>query len=144
MSTVLHGHVKNLDNGHKWKSPTYTCWQNMKARCLRHERYAGIGITLCERWYDFRNFLADMGEKPEGKTLDRTDNDAGYSPENCRWADIYTQNQNTSVKGVGFDRQAGKWRARTQRFGKQYFVGHFDTEAEAIKARLEFIKNNFS
>jgi hypothetical protein len=65
-------------------SPTYNSWASMKRRCGRG-RYRGI--TFCDRWGDFKNFLEDMGERPEGKTLDRYPNREGnYEPGNCRWA----------------------------------------------------------
>ena len=54
----------------------------------------GRGITICERWRIFENFLADMGEKPEGRTIDRRDNDGNYEPGNCRWATPKEQRAN--------------------------------------------------
>lgn len=83
------------------RSPTWITWMAMKQRCLNPEaadypRYGGVGVTICERWLDFKNFLADMGERPNDRTLDRVDNDGNYEPSNCRWATASEQNQNRS------------------------------------------------
>lgn len=94
----------NLSHGHARKrlvTGTYRSWQMMHRRCLGYsavhkERYTDRGITVCERWNDFDAFLADMGERPEGKTLDRIDVNKGYSKENCKWSSKVEQMQNRS------------------------------------------------
>ena len=84
-----HGHTRR-----GWMSPTYRAWSNMLQRVRSHPAYTDRGITVCERWRSFENFLADMGEKPDGLTLDRIDNDGNYEPGNCRWTDWSTQVKN--------------------------------------------------
>lgn len=78
---------------------TYQSWWGMVQRCTNEdhhsfEDYGARGIGVCVRWFEFKNFLKDMGERPEGKTLDRINGDRGYTPKNCRWADSETQNSN--------------------------------------------------
>lgn len=78
-------------------TPTFRIWQNMKARCTRpdqamYHRYGGRGIKVCERWMNsFADFVADMGEQPPGKVLDRKNNDGHYEHANCHWV---TRSQN--------------------------------------------------
>lgn len=74
-------------------------WSTMLERCLNENAtsyadYGGRGVTVCERWLSFENFYADMGDRPEGKTLDRKDNAIGYEPGNCRWATASEQQNN--------------------------------------------------
>lgn len=103
---LLHGHTRY--GGRKAMSPTYTTWTCMRRRCNDplNEDYGMKGITYDPRWDDFMTFLQDVGERPDGMTLDRIDCTGNYSKENCRWADLHTQLHNrrntakTTFQGV--------------------------------------------
>lgn len=80
---------------------THNCWMQMKRRCYdtkgnRYQYYGGRGITVCERWIVFENFLSDMGTCPEGQSLDRINVDGNYEPSNCRWATNMQQGEHRS------------------------------------------------
>jgi hypothetical protein len=91
--TATHGHTRG------GFSPTYRSWANMLARTKYDyfPDYCGRGVTVCQRWAEsFESFLADMGERPSGTSIDRIDNAKGYEPGNCRWATEKTQKRNTT------------------------------------------------
>lgn len=112
---LRHGHTRKGS----WKTPTYASWQAMTERCANPKGtnwkdYGGRGITVCERWKKFENFLADMGERPEGKSIDRyPNNDGNYEIGNCRWATRSEQQRNR--------RPRSQWRTPEERAHSQVF-----------------------
>jgi hypothetical protein len=87
----------------KWKhparGPTYSTWCSMHARCYHpqtrsYKDYGGRGIIVCERWHDYDLFYEDVGERPEGMTFGRIDNNKNYEPDNWQWETYKEQNRN--------------------------------------------------
>lgn len=98
---MAHGHTKRQADG-QVTTPTYRSWSSMRTRCKRPsekhaKNYRDRGITICKEWDNFSQFLLDMGERPEGTSLDRyPDVNGNYEPGNCRWATVSEQARNTT------------------------------------------------
>ena len=136
-----------------WKSKlnnkTYACWIYLLSR-VRHQPTASyIGATVSEEWKLFENFLRDMGEVPEGKSLDRINANKPYSKENCRWATRTEQSRNarkclfrktvSKHKGVCLLKN-GRWQVYIRTGEKRLYVGRFETETAAALAYNEAAK----
>ena len=124
----------------------YKIWNSMIQRCTnannkKYNIYGGRGITVCDRWLNsFESFYTDMGDKPEGMSLDRRDNSKGYSKSNCRWANASEQAINsrprhnkTGVRGVSIKRN--KFHVTIKVNYKNISLGSYFTIEEATKVR---------
>lgn len=146
--------VRRSQHGKSY-SREYRTWNHMVQRCNNsnednYKNYGGRGITVCERWVQsFDNFYADMGDRPQGTSLDRIDVNKGYYTENCRWASRALQNINQrpqkNKSGYrGIYANGLKWTARFR--GK--YLGNFNTKIEAseayVYARLDYLKRELN
>ena len=129
-------------------SPTYMSWGAMLQRCLNpncdaYSEYGGVGIRVHEDWKDFPTFLADMGERPEGCTLNRINSAMIYSKETCEWATLsiqaYDQKKRSTNKsgktGVCWDKRLDKWEAYISVDRKKISLGFSEVLEEAIELR---------
>lgn len=145
--------LKKLYRNGRTTHPLYPVYASMKDRCMNpnnshYASYGGRDIKVTERWlgaYGFTNFTEDMGERPQGYSIDRIDNDGNYEPSNCRWADNSLQAYNkrisprnkSGITGVYIHKATNKWTAQVKRSGVTKHLGLFSSREEAIKAREE-------
>lgn len=140
---TTHGHTSN-----RKASPEYRSWLHMLQRSTnpnnhRYSDYGGRGITVCESWLSFENFLSDMGPRPSRKhSIDRKNNELGYCKANCRWATLTQQAHNTRKRrnntsgstGVCWRKDTHDWMAYITSNGKRRYLGHFNSLDEATAA----------
>lgn len=144
---TYHPRGKLVDGYRVKRHPLYPVWASMLSRCSNPNEkcwinYAGRGISVCERWHHFENFAADMGPRPfRTATLERTNNDGDYSPDNCIWATRTEQCinrrrfKNNTTGATGVVKHGDRFIARFDLHRKRVHLGYFNTIEEAADAR---------
>ena len=130
----------NFKHGH-WDHPLYKTWSNMMRRCYNpkehaYKNYGARGIQVCGRWHNVAHFIEDMGDRPEGMTLDRKDNSLGYSKENCRWACDTTQSRNRRFAKLTLEKAQEMRRMREEGSSRQALADHFEVSLATVKKVL--------
>ena len=136
----------------------YKTWNDMIRRCTNHKatgykNYGGRGITVCDEWTDVVVFVAwceATHPNVVGVTLDRIDNDKGYSPDNCTWSSRTIQNINQRMKsnntsgynGIIWNKKNSNWKAVIGINTKKVYLGYFDSKEEAVQTRDNYIIEN--
>lgn len=159
-ANVMNGHTKSCGCIYKTvtglpkekhgmsDTPTWSSWKSMIQRCANpteREKLYYEGIDYCEEWILFENFSSDMGERPEGTSLDRINPNLGYYKENCRWADrsLQSYNQRMSSRntsgctGVYWSIVTNKWCAYINQGRRRVYTGYFDNFDDAVRIRKE-------
>ena len=145
----IHGHTTKTTS-----SPTYRSWQSMKDRCYNpnnphYSNYGGRGIDVAPGWfYSFTNFLAYLGKRPKGTTLERINNSLGYWPDNCKWATKSEQQINQRLrktntsghKNIHWYPPYQQYQVQICRQGIRKTIGYFKTIEEALKAKLTYLQ----
>ena len=131
-----------------WGKGSYNTWRAMMRRCYLladkdYLRYGGKGVSVCQEWHTYENFVTDMGEPEGDETLDRIDVYGDYAKENCRWAGVQTQNRNVRLRVnsktgyIGVSAVGKKFMAKITVGKKAYYSKVLVTVEEAAAARKE-------
>lgn len=157
VACCLAGSYKLANNGMNKKDHyLYDTWREMRSRCNNpnhryYINYGGRGITICPEWEDFWVFLTDMGDRPDGLTLDRVNNELGYSAQNCKWSTRKEQTKNRrptrphcKPTAKGFVTRQSRHYAQIRLNGTMVHLGSFDCPLMAHLAYKDAVREKLS